>query len=462
MMDGVGEKTQVSKQNPGERVRNFREVSLGYSADEALREASRCLSCSNPSCMEGCPVKVDIPGFIKHIKEKDFNKAADRLRESNIFPAVCGRVCPQESQCEIYCVLNKMGAEPVSVGGLERFVGDWLIKNRVDESSSTPPSTCGRVAVIGSGPAGLSCASELIKNDYSVVVFESLHEPGGVLSYGIPEFRLPKGVVDSEIDYLESLGVEFRLNVLVGRTVSFSDLWRDFDAIFIGSGAGLPYFLGIPGENLNGVYSANEFLTRVNLMNAYLFPEFDTPVRVGSKVAVVGGGNVAMDSARVALRLGASEVHVVYRRSREELPARREEVVNAKGEGVLFDYLTNPVEFLGDGEGNVSGLGCVKMELGEPDSSGRRSPVAVEGSDFVLDFDTVIVAVGQGPNPLLPSLVSGLDLTRRGNIKAGRDGRTSLERVYAGGDIVTGAATVISAMAAGKRAAQSICEDLKS
>ncbi|OYT54024.1 MAG: glutamate synthase (NADPH), homotetrameric [Candidatus Altiarchaeales archaeon ex4484_2] len=461
MMDGVGEKTQVSKQNPGERVKNFREVSLGYSADEVLREASRCLSCSNPSCMEGCPVRVDIPGFIKHIKEKDFDKAADRLRESNIFPAVCGRVCPQESQCEIYCVLNKMGAEPVSVGGLERFVGDWLIKNRVDESPSPPLSTSGGVAVIGSGPAGLSCAAELIKNGYSVVVFESLHEPGGVLRYGIPEFRLPKSVVDSEIDYLKRLGVEFRLNVLVGRTVSFSDLRRDFDAIFIGSGAGLPYFLGLPGENLNGVYSANEFLTRVNLMKAYLFPEYDTPVRVGSKVAVVGGGNVAMDSARAALRLGAGEVHVVYRRSGGELPARQEEVVNARGEGVVFDYLTNPVEFLGDGEGNVSGLRCVRMELGEPDSSGRRSPVPVKGSDFVLDFDTVIIAVGQGPNPLLPSTIPDLEVSDRGNVKAGRDGRTSLERVYAGGDIVTGAATVISAMAAGKRAAQSIHEDLK-
>ncbi|MEA1924850.1 MAG: FAD-dependent oxidoreductase, partial [Candidatus Altiarchaeota archaeon] len=298
MSGDVGEKTDVKKQKPTDRVKNFGEVSLGYTVEAAVGEASRCLSCRTPSCVEGCPVRVDIPGFINHIKDGDFDKAAERLRESNAFPAVCGRVCPQESQCEIYCVLNKTGREPVSIGGLERFVGDWLIKNRRDENPSPSLSAGKRVAVVGSGPAGLSCAAELSKGGYSVVVFESLHEPGGVLRYGIPEFRLPKGVVDSEIDYLRRLGVEFRLNVLVGRTVSFNDLGRDFDAVFIGTGAGLPYFLGIPGENLNGVYSANEFLTRVNLMKAYLFPEYDTPVRVGSRVAVVGGGNVAMDSAR--------------------------------------------------------------------------------------------------------------------------------------------------------------------
>ncbi len=461
MRGAGGGKTRVRKQKPRDRIKNFREVSLGYTVEDAVGEASRCLCCKTPSCVEGCPVGVDIPGFVKHIKEKDFDKAADRLRERNSFPAVCGRVCPQENQCEIYCVLSKTGREPVSVGRLERFVGDWLINKKRDGKPVTSDSTGKRVAVIGSGPAGLSCASELAREGYSVVVFESLHKPGGVLSYGIPEFRLPGDVVDSEIDYIKRLGVEFRLNYLVGRTVSFNDLRRDFDAVFIGTGAGLPYFLGIPGENLNGVYSANEFLTRVNLMKAYLFPEYDTPVKVGSRVAVVGGGNVAMDSARVALRLGAGEVHVVYRRSREELPARQEEVVNAVEEGVLFDYLTNPVEFLGDGEGNVSGLRCVRMELGEPDSSGRRRPVPLEGSGFVSDFDTVVVAIGQGPNPLLPSTVPDLELNDGGNIKADPDGRTSLERVYAGGDIVTGAATVISAMAAGKKAAQSIHEDLK-
>ena len=453
-------KTRVRKQNPADRVKNFGEVSLGYNRDEAVREAQRCLSCANPSCVAGCPVEIDIPAFIKFIMEDNLDGAALKLKEKNFYPAICGRVCPQESQCEKHCVLNKTGGEPVAVGLLERFVGDWLINSDKQVNPTIPASAGKSVAVVGSGPSGLSCASELAKKGYSVTVFESLHKAGGVLQYGIPAFRLSKAVVDSEIDYLKKMGVEFRLNHLVGRTVLFDELVFGFDAVFIGSGAGLPFFLGLSGENLNGVYSANEFLTRVNLMKAYRFPEYDTPVRVGKCVAVVGGGNVAMDSARVALRLGAQKVHVVYRRSEKELPAREEEVVNAREEGVFFDYLTSPVELLGDDSGNVCGMRCVRMMLAEPDSSGRRRPVEVEGSGFVMDFDTVVVAIGQGPNPLLPSIISGLKANERGNILAGRDGRTSISGVYAGGDIVTGAATVISAMAAGKRAAQSISEDL--
>jgi len=453
-------KTPVKEQDPKVRATNFEEVCLGYSDEEAVQEATRCLNCKNKPCVGGCPVAIDIPAFIQCVKAGEFEQAAKVIAQSSALPAVCGRVCPQEVQCEERCVLGIKG-EPVSIGKLERFVADWSREHNVD-LSETKPKNGKKVAVIGSGPAGLTAAGDLAKIGYEVTIFEALHEPGGVLVYGIPEFRLPKDtVVKTEIENLKKLGVKIETNVIIGRTVTIDELINDekFDAVFVGSGAGLPKFMGIPGENLNGVYSANEFLTRNNLMKAFK-ADYDTPIRPGKKVAVVGGGNVAMDSARTALRLGA-EVHIVYRRSEEELPARVEEVHHAKEEGIIFDLLTNPVEILGDEKGWVKGMKCIKMELGEPDASGRRRPVEIKGSEFILDVDTVVMSLGTSPNPLISSTTKGLDITKRQCLVADEEtGLTTKEKVYAGGDAVTGAATVILAMGAGKKAAKAIDEYL--
>jgi glutamate synthase (NADPH) small chain len=453
-------KTPVKEQDPKVRATNFEEVCLGYSDEEAMQEAARCLNCKNKPCVGGCPVAIDIPAFIQCVKAGEFEQAAKVIAQSSALPAVCGRVCPQEVQCEERCVLGIKG-EPVSIGKLERFVADWSRVHNVDLSERKPKNGK-KVAVIGSGPAGLTAAGDLAKLGYEVTIFEALHEPGGVLVYGIPEFRLPKDtVVKTEIENLKKLGVKIETNVIIGRTVTIDELINDekFDAVFVGSGAGLPKFMGIPGENLNGVYSANEFLTRNNLMKAFK-ADYDTPIRPGKKVAVVGGGNVAMDAARTALRLGA-EVHIVYRRSEEELPARVEEVHHAKEEGIIFDLLTNPVEILGDEKGWVKGMKCVKMELGEPDASGRRRPVEIKGSEFTLDVDTVIMSLGTSPNPLISSTTKGLDITKRQCLVADEEtGLTTKEKVYAGGDAVTGAATVILAMGAGKKAAKAIDEYL--
>ncbi|MBC7083071.1 MAG: NADPH-dependent glutamate synthase [Firmicutes bacterium] len=449
----------MPKQNPRERIRNFNEVALGYPADVAVEEAKRCIGCPKRPCVAGCPVEVDIPSFVKLIAEGKFVEAARKIKEKNSLPAICGRVCPQETQCEERCTLGKKG-KPVAIGALERFAADYERASGTQAASEPAPASggAGRVAVVGSGPAGLTCAADLAKMGYSVVLFESLHSTGGVLRYGIPEFRLPKAIVDEEVEYVKSLGVEIRVNTLVGKTVSVDELFRNgFDAIFLGTGAGLPHFLGIPGENLNGVYSANEFLTRSNLMKAYLFPEYDTPIWVGKRVAVVGAGNVAMDAARTALRLGAEKVTIVYRRSRAEMPARLEEIENAEEEGVEFVLLTNPIRVLGDERGWVRGMECIRMELGEPDESGRRRPVPVPGSEFVIDIDTMISAVGTDPNPLLVRSVPGLKLGRHGNVIVNEEtGETSVPGVFAGGDIVTGSATVIAAMGAGKIAARGI------
>lgn len=449
----------MPKQDPRERIRNFNEVALGYPADVAVEEAKRCIGCPKRPCVAGCPVEVDIPSFVKLIAEGKFVEAARKIKEKNSLPAICGRVCPQETQCEERCTLGKKG-KPVAIGALERFAADYERASGTQAASEPAPASgaAGRVAVVGSGPAGLTCAADLAKMGYSVVLFESLHSTGGVLRYGIPEFRLPKAIVDEEVEYVKSLGVEIRVNTLVGKTVSVDELFRDgFDAIFLGTGAGLPHFLGIPGENLNGVYSANEFLTRSNLMKAYLFPEYDTPIWVGKRVAVVGAGNVAMDAARTALRLGAEKVTIVYRRSRAEMPARLEEIENAEEEGVEFMLLTNPIRVLGDERGWVRGMECIRMELGDPDESGRRRPVPVPGSEFVIDIDTMISAVGTDPNPLLVRGVPGLELGRHGNVIVNEEtGETSVPGVFAGGDIVTGSATVIAAMGAGKLAARGI------
>ena len=454
-------RTPVSEQNAKERAKNFKEVCLGYTKEEAIKEANRCLGCKNPRCVAGCPVSIDIPGFISYIKKGDIEGAAKEIAKYSSLPAVCGRVCPQESQCEGKCVLGIKG-EPVAIGKLEMFTADWARKNNID-LSETKAKNSKKVAVIGSGPAGLTCAGDLAKEGYDVTIFEALHEAGGVLVYGIPEFRLPKDeVVKSEIENIKKLGVKIETNVIVGRTITIDELIEDekFQAIFIGSGAGLPKFMGIPGENANGVFSANEFLTRVNLMKAFK-EEYHTPVKIGKKVAIVGGGNVAMDAARTALRLG-SESHIVYRRSIDELPARAEEVHHAKEEGVIFDVLTNPIEILTDENGWVKGMKCVKMELGEADASGRRRPVVVESSEFVMDVDTVIMSLGTSPNPLISSTTEGLEINKWKCIVANEEtGLTSREGVYAGGDAVTGAATVILAMGAGKKAAKSIDEYLK-
>ncbi len=454
-------KVPVREQDAKVRATNFEEVCLGYNEEEAKKEASRCLNCKNPKCIEGCPVAINIPGFISHIKDNKFEDAAKEIAKYSALPAVCGRVCPQESQCEGKCVLGIKG-EPVSIGKLERFTADWSAEHNVD-LSETAPSNGKKIAVIGSGPSGLTCAGDLAKKGYDVTIFEALHKAGGVLEYGIPEFRLPKEkVVKNEVENIKKLGVKIETNVIIGKTITVDELFEDekFEAVFIGSGAGLPKFMGINGENANGVFSANEFLTRVNLMKAYL-DEYDTPVKNGKKVAVVGGGNVAMDAARTALRLGA-ESHIVYRRSESELPARVEEVHHAKQEGIIFDLLTNPKEILTDENGWVNGMRCVKMELGESDASGRRRPVEIEGSEFIMDVDTVIMSLGTSPNPLISSTTEGLEVNKWKCLVADENGLTTKEGVYAGGDAVTGAATVILAMGAGKKAAEAIDEYLQS
>ena len=442
-------------QDPGVRAHNFGEVALGYDMVMAVEEANRCIQCRRPLCVTGCPVQVRIPEFIKALREGDMWQAVAYLKDNNSLPAICGRVCPQETQCEALCVLGRRG-EPVAIGRLERFVADWEREQGVRVPETTGANGM-RVAIIGSGPAGLTAAGDLAKKGYKVDILEALHESGGVLIYGIPEFRLPKAVVAAEIDYLRQLGVTIRHNVVVGKLYTLSELLEEYDAVFLGTGAGLPIMMNIPGENFNGVYSANEFLTRVNLMKAFDFPNWDTPIRVGEKVAVVGAGNVAMDAARSSLRLGAKEVHIVYRRSREEVPARAEEVEHAEEEGIIFDFLTNPTEVLGNDQGGVAGLRCIRMTLGEPDESGRRRPVPEEGSEFEIPMDTVIMALGTRPNPLVFTDADGLHRSRRGTVVADTStGRTTLERVWAGGDIVTGAATVISAMGAGRVAANDI------
>ncbi|MBQ4474330.1 MAG: NADPH-dependent glutamate synthase [Lachnospiraceae bacterium] len=450
----------VREQDPQVRAHNFEEVCLGYNQQEAMEEASRCLNCKNARCMTGCPVSIDIPAFIAQVKEGEIAEAYQIISKYSSLPAVCGRVCPQESQCEAKCVRGVKG-DPVSIGKLERFVADWARENGVKPQK---PETCNgrKVAVIGSGPAGLTCAGDLAKRGYDVTIFEALHDAGGVLSYGIPEFRLPKStVVASEVNNVKELGVKIETNVVIGKATTVDELMEEegFDAVFIGSGAGLPRFMGIPGENANGVFSANEYLTRNNLMKAFR-EDYDTPIIGGTKVAVVGGGNVAMDAARTALRLGA-DVHIVYRRSEAELPARVEEVHHAKEEGIQFHLLTNPKEILVDGNGYVTGMVCVQMELGEPDESGRRRPVEIPGSEFTLDLDTVIMALGTSPNPLISSTTKGLEVNRRRCLVADENGATTKEGVFAGGDAVTGAATVILAMGAGKTAAAAIDEYLK-
>lgn len=450
-------KNEMPVQAPDVRNKNFQEVALGYTPEQAVDEANRCLNCKNKPCVSGCPVAIDIPAFIGKIREGDFEGAYQILHKQSTLPAVCGRVCPQETQCEARCVRGIKG-EPVAIGRLERFAADWHMAH-VEEEPPKPESNGHRVAVIGAGPSGLTCAGDLRKLGYEVTVFEALHTAGGVLVYGIPEFRLPKAIVQREIDTLQAMGVKVETNVVIGRTITVDELFEEgYEAVFIGSGAGLPRFMNIPGENLKGVYSANEFLTRTNLMKAYLEGS-PTPIAHAKKVAVVGGGNVAMDAARCALRLGAEEVHIVYRRSEAELPARREEVEHAMEEGVIFDLLTNPIEILGDEHKFVSGIKCVKMELGEPDASGRRRPVEIPNSEFVMELDCVVMSIGTSPNPLIRNTTKGLDTNRHGCIIAEEDtGLTSRAGVYAGGDAVTGAATVILAMGAGKDAAKAIDE----
>ena len=456
-------RVSMPKQEPLVRAKNFNEVALGYSEEQALAEANRCIQCPKRSCVDGCPVDVDIPDFILAVREANMPEAVRILKSKNSLPGICGRVCPQESQCEATCTIAKKGA-PIAIGRLERYVADWELSQGQMQKPELAKPTGKRVAVVGSGPAGLTAAADLARLGHEVTIFEALHTAGGVLMYGIPEFRLPKHIVQTEVDFVRSLGVEIRLDSVVGKTMTVDEIMEDgYDAVFLGTGAGLPMFLNIPGENLNGIYSANEFLTRTNLMKAYLFPEYDTPMKVGRRVAVVGGGNVAMDSARCALRLGAEEVYIIYRRSEVELPARREEVENAQEEGIIFKYLTNPKRFIGNDQGWVVGAECYEMELGEPDDSGRRRPIVKEGSEFVIDVDVVVIALGTTPNPLVPTTTEGLEVTRRGTVVAdGETGKTVKDVVWAGGDVVTGSATVISAMGAGKRAAASIDEYLKS
>ena len=470
----------MPRQDPSIRGKNFKEVALGYGKEAAKEEANRCIQCPRHPCTGGCPVGVDIPEFIKALREDDMPEAARILKSKNSLPGICGRVCPQETQCENVCTLGKKGA-PIAIGRLERYVADWDRTNKkIQEkqetqgsassqkpslSSSPSPYKTGakRVAVVGSGPAGLTAAADLAKLGYSVTIFEALHVAGGVLMYGIPEFRLPKEIVQAEVDYIKSLGAELKLDSVVGKIETVDELLDNgYDAVFIGTGAGLPMFLNLPGENLCGIYSANEFLTRTILMKGYLYPEYDTPVEIGKQVAIVGGGNVAMDSARCSLRLGAEKVYVVYRRSEAEMPARREEIENAKDEGIIFKFLTNPLGFLANGHGWVNSMECIKMELGEPDEGGRRCAVPKKGSEFLLPVDTVIVALGNNPNPLIPQTTKGLETGRRGTIVADEaTGKTKKPKVWAGGDIVTGAATVISAMGAGRRAAASIDKFLR-
>ena len=457
-------RVSMPRQEPKLRARNFNEVALGYSLEQAQAEANRCIQCPKHSCIDGCPVEVDIPGFIKAIRDGDMPEAVRILKDKNSLPGICGRVCPQETQCEATCSLAKKEA-PIAIGRLERYVADWERANTgsINPSVTLPEPTGKRVAVVGSGPAGLTAAADLAKLGHSVTIFEALHVAGGVLMYGIPEFRMPKDIVQAEVDYVTSLGVKLELDSVVGKLTTIDELLNNgYQAVFLGTGAGLPMFLNIPGENLNGIYSANEFLTRVNLMKAYRFPEYDTPVKVGKRVAVIGGGNVAMDSARCALRLGAEEVYIVYRRSEAEMPARREEVENAQEEGIQFKLLTNPKRFLGNEQNWVVGMECYEMELGEPDESGRRRPIVKPGSEFIIEVDVAIVALGTTPNPLIASTTEGLETTKRGTVVADEaTGKTVKPKVWAGGDIVTGAATVISAMGAARHAATDIDKYLR-
>ena len=448
------ERTPMPVQEGYARVGNFAEVALGYLAGDVREEADRCLQCKTPYCEEGCPVGVPIKEFIKHLQENDYLGAIRTIKRTNALPAVCGRVCPQEDQCEKVCIMGKR-FQPVAIGRLERFAADWERVQGLPPAAPPPPNGK-KVAVVGGGPAGLTAAGQLAAKGYAVTVFEALHEPGGVLSYGIPEFRLPKEIVRWEIQQLKNLGVEIRTNVVVGKSPTLDELKEGYDAVFLGTGAGLPVFMGIPGENLVGVYSANEFLTRVNLMGAASFPEVDTPVRIGTRVAVIGAGNTAMDSVRTARRVGAKEAYIVYRRSEAEMSARAEEFEHAQEEGVQFMFLTNPVRFLGDDEGRLRAVECQRMALGEPDLSGRRRPVPIPGSEFELAVDAVIMALGTSPNPLLLKGTEGLASTARGGIKADETGATSLPGIWAGGDAVSGAATVIMAMGAGKKAAEAI------
>lgn len=450
----------MPKQEPFERIKNFDEVALGYTETLAHEEAGRCLNCKKPTCSAGCPVGINIPSFVKCIVDGDFVEGIKKIKETNALPAVCGRVCPQEEQCEKTCILGKKG-NSVAIGRLERFLADWeAAAGRIEKPDMAPPNGK-KVAVVGSGPAAITVSNDLALLGYEVTIFEALHEAGGVLTYGIPEFRLPKAIVKREIEYVKSLGVKIYLDYIVGKTRTIDSILTAFDAVFVGTGAGLPWFMSIPGENLNGVYSANEYLTRCNLMKGYRFPAYDTPMKRPAMVAVIGGGNVAMDSARTALRLGADEVHIVYRRSREELPARHEEVENAEEEGIIFDVLTLPTRLVGDEHGWLTAIECLKMELGEADASGRRRPVPIKGSEFRMKTDAVICAIGNSPNPLIPMTTPGLAIGEKGNIEAdGETGMTSRDRIWAGGDVVTGAATVISAMGAGRKAAKSIHETL--
>jgi glutamate synthase (NADPH/NADH) small chain len=449
----------MNEQLATERVKNFDEVALGLTKEQAIDEAKRCIQCKKPLCVKGCPVMIDIPAFLKFLALGEFDNAIKKIKEKNSLPAICGRVCPQEDQCEKACILGKKG-NAIGIGYLERFVADWEVRREMKigaRGKGQEARNGKKIAVVGSGPAGLTCAADLAKFGYDVTLFESLSEPGGVLVYGIPEFRLPKNIVKIEVDYIRSLGVDLQADVLIGKTLTIQDLFdKGYKAVFVGSGAGLPSFMGIPGENLPGVYSANEFLTRVNLMKAYKFPEHLTPVKIGKRVAVIGAGNVAMDAARVALRLGAEDITIVYRRSRTEMPAREEEIVRAEKEGIKFTLLTAPTEIYAGANGRVAGMECLKMELGEPDSSGRRRPVPIAGSEYKMECDTVVSAIGQSPNPLIPKSESRLKTEKWGGIIVNEKGLTSLPGVYAGGDIVTGAATVITAMGAGKLAAAGI------
>jgi glutamate synthase (NADPH/NADH) small chain len=453
----IPNRVPMAEQSAEERIKNFKEVPLGYTEDEAAEEAKRCLQCKKPACMDGCPVEIDISAFINLMAEKKFLEAVKKIKETNSLPAICGRVCPQEIQCETKCVIGKKG-EPIAIGRLERFVADWERAQGKVEAPPRPKSKNKKVAVVGSGPAGLTVASDLVKLGYGVTLFEALHKTGGVLVYGIPEFRLPKAIVQAEVDFVESLGVEIKTNALIGKLHTIQELMDNgYDAVFIGIGAGGPMFMNIPGEELNGVYSANEFLTRSNLMKAYLFPEYDTPIKKNKKVAVVGAGNVAMDSVRTAIRLGADEVYLVYRRSEKEMPARVEEIERAKEEKAVFKLLTNPVRIINDETGWVKAMECIQMELGEPDASGRRRPIPIKGSEFIIDVDAVIMALGTNANPLLPQATPGLELNKWGYITADEETcQTSIKGVYAGGDIVTGSATVILAMGAGRKAAKTI------
>jgi len=450
-------KTSSPEQSVEVRIKNFEEVALGYTEDLALQEAQRCLQCKDAPCIKGCPVNIDIPGFIKLIRERNYNGAIKKIKETNNLPATTGRVCPQETQCEAVCTLKKVG-EPVAIGRLERFVADYEL-NKGIEIPEIKTKVNKKVAVVGSGPAGLTVAGDLAKLGLEVSILEAFHEPGGVLIYGIPEFRLPKRIVRAEVEYIRKLGVKIYTDVIIGKTVTIDELLKEYDAIFIGAGAGAPQFLDIPGENLIGIYSANEFLTRVNLMKAYKFPEYDTPIKIGKVIGVIGGGNVAMDAARTALRLGAKEVNVLYRRTEKEMPARYEEVVHAKEEGIKFKFLVSPVRFIGDEKGHVTGIELQRMTLGEPDESGRQRPITIPGSNFIFPLDMVIVAVGTVPNPLISRATPDLFINKNGTIIIDEStGKTSKDRVFAGGDIVSGSATVISAMGAGKIAAKNIYE----